>query len=341
MKTLQSEILIGNFRFNYVTNVSIQSGWDIFTDTATITLPNKFRKDNKDVIAGANNLFKRGDRVEISLGYFPTLKTRFKGFISEVIPDSPLVIRCEDRMFLLKQENLASRVFVDTTIKEVIDYATASQDITIEFDDPNAGIGTFQIDNNSFLSAVDVFSVLKSTLGYKTYFENDILQVRFLNSIKSLEKPAIKMGFQRNIIDSRLIFQRDDDRKLVIKGTSKQKDNTIITLFGFKVKGEVVISESPQTGAIVKEINDPDLTKSELETFIRENIDDYIYTGVKGSFVTFLEPLVNHSDKIDLDDPKFPEKDGRYLIKKVNTDFGIDGGRQVIELQNKVGNGST
>ena len=160
MKRLVSEITIGNFRFDFVTNLTIESSWNTFTDTATIIIPNKFRKDNKTIIIGSDNIFKREDPVEIKIGYFPNLITKFKGFLTNIRPDSPLVLECEDTMWLLKQVNLVSKQFINTTIKEVIDFATASlTDLTIEFDDPNAKIGSFEIDNKGFVNAVTVFEV--------------------------------------------------------------------------------------------------------------------------------------------------------------------------------------
>ena len=110
MKILICEISIGAYRFNYVTDLRIKESWDTFTNTATIVLPNKFRDKNKTIVAGLNNVFKRGDRVEIKVGYFPTLQKRFMGFVSKIKPDSPLEIECEDRMWLLKQKNISSKI---------------------------------------------------------------------------------------------------------------------------------------------------------------------------------------------------------------------------------------
>lgn len=337
MKTLISEITIGNFRFNYVTSLSIESSWDTFTDTATITIPNKFRKDNKVLIAGANNIFKRGDPVEIKIGYFPNLVTKFKGFISKVIPDSPLTLECEDAMFLLKQVNVESKTFANTTIKDIVNFV--AQSVETEFDDEAAKIGTFQIDNRNFVNAVSIFDVLKNTFGYHIYFENEVLQVRALRSIIALNKPIHAIIFQRNIIpeESNLEFVREDDISRVVRFDSKQDDNTIITLFGFKKDGNTVISVTPQIGQIVNKWNVPGQDREQIEKFIRNNIDNSIFTGFSGDFTTFSEPSVNHSDRIDIIDLKNPgDRNGRYLIRSVITNFGINGGRQTIELKNKI-----
>jgi len=338
MKRLESQIKIGNFTFDYVTNLVIQSSWDTFTDTATITLPNKFIRNNKVIVAGTDNLFNREDVVEINIGYFPKLQRRFTGFINNIHPETPLVLECEDPMWLLKQINLKSKQFINTTIKKVIDFATADLDnLTIEFDDKDAKIGNFEVDNKGFVNAVTVFEVLKKQFGYNIYFQDGILQVRILNSILSLDKPVHVMDTEFNIIDDNLTFQRDDDVKMVVRFDSKQKDNSVITLFGFKEKGETVISRTPKQGGIVNSWKVPELSEELIRQLITKNIDKYIWEGFQGGFTTFLEPTIEHSDRIDYIDNRLPEKNGRYLIKSVVTTFGVDGGRQMVELRNKVG----
>jgi len=334
MKRLVSDITIGNFQFDYVTSLSINESWDTFTDTGSITLPNRFRtKDGRDIIVGQDSVFKRGDAVDISVGYFPTLTKRFTGFISKVTPDSPLLLELEDRMWLLKQKNLISKSFRKATIKDVVDFAAAGE--TIVYDDENAVIGGFEIDNKNFVNAVTVFDLLKKNFGFNIYYRDNVLQVRGLNSIIALDNPVHNIQFQNNVIDSSLEYIREDDLQIVIKAESIRADNTRIILFGFKQDGDVVVTKTPREGEI-RSLIKYDLTQKELEAEVRRNIDRFIYEGYSGSLTTFLEPEVQHSDRLDLTDLKFPERDGRYLITSVQTDFGINGGRQTIELKNKI-----
>lgn len=338
MKRLVSEITIGNFQFDYVISLNIESSWGTFTDTAGLVLPNKFRdRDGQALIVGDNNVFKRGDAVEIKLGYFPNLTSKFKGFVSKLKPDSPLIMNFEDRMWLLKQENVASRSFKTATIKDVVDYAvlTLFPDQVIEYDDPTANIGGFEIDNKGFINIVEVFSVLKKNMGYHIYFIDDVLQVRALNSILALNNPLRRLSFQNNIIEDNLEYTREDDVQIVIKAESIGADNKRTILYGFKESGNVVVRSLAKKGQL-RSLKAYNLTEGELEELIRRNIDNFIFEGYVGDFTTFAEPAVNHSDRIELIDLKHAEREGRYLIKKVITNFGIDGGRQIIELQNRI-----
>ena len=231
-----------------------------------------------------------------------------------------------------------SKFFSKPKISDVVEYATASlSGLVIEYDNPDTPIGSFEVDNRGFVNAVTVFEILKKQLGYFIYFQDDILQVRKMQSVLALNKPVHQISFQNNVIESNLVYQRDDDVNLVMKVESiGLNTNKRIIRYGFKVKGEVVITEAQRTGQTTKSFNVIDHTVSQIEDFIKANIDKYIYEGYIGDFTTFLEPSMNHSDRIDLADLKHPEREGRYLIKKVITNFGINGGRQTIELRNRI-----
>jgi len=340
MKRLICNITIGNFQFDYCHDLTIFQDWDKFTDTARILMPNKFRRTqivNKNIIAGTTNLFKRGDAVSIKIGYFPILVEKFKGFISKVRADSPMILECEDQMFLLKQVNLKTRLFTNPTIKEVVEYATASQaGLVIEFDDETAKIGDFHVENKGFINAVTVFEVLKKQFGYNIYFENGTLQVRVLKSILSLNRPVHDMGMQFNVISDTMEFQRDDDTDQMVRFESKQDDNSVLLFFGTKVDGQTVINNTAKFAGVTHSWTVPDLTEAQIKKIINDNIDKYIWEGIKGSIVTFLEPSVVVSDKIKIIDFKNRDNEGTFLIKSVETGFGINGGRQTIQLRNKI-----
>jgi len=337
MKNLISEITIGNFKFNYCTQIEVQSAWDTFTDTARITMPNRFRKkDGQEIVAGIDNVFKRGDAVTIKVGYFPVLTQVFEGFISKIKPDSPLVFECEDEMWQLKQINLVSKEFTSATIKEVVDYAIASTSLQVVFDDATANIGNLHVDNKGFINAVTLFEVLKKQFGYQIYFIGKVLQVRVLKSFLTLAQPAHRIGLQHNVISDNLDFQRDDDQDMMIRFESKQEDNSVLTFFGSKVDGETVINTTAKTAGLTHSWNIPELSETQIKKIMNDNIDKYIWEGFTGDFTTFTEPMIDKGDRIDLLDNEHPEREGRYLVQSVETRFGINGGRQTVQLRNRV-----
>ena len=119
----QSDITIfdrdtGNakFRFNIVTSVETVSSRSTYTDTATVTFPNRLRR--KENLIDKINI---GDKMIIYLGYFPNLVKEFEGFISFIDKNSPLTLKLEDESFQLKRKSLPATTLKDTTIKKLIE----------------------------------------------------------------------------------------------------------------------------------------------------------------------------------------------------------------------------
>jgi len=334
MKRLISRITIGNFQFNYTTKIEINKSFDNMTDTAIIVMPNKFLNDNKTITVGTNNVFNRNDPVKIELGYFPNISTEFEGFISKIMPDSPLKIECQDRMYLLKQKNIPSKSFASTTVGEVVKFVAQGE--KIEFDDENAHIGAFEIDNNAFVNAVKVFEVLRKQFGFKIFYKGDVLQVRILPSILSQGGDVAELGFQKHVIGSNLNYIKEEDVDLVIKAESILENNTRIVLYGSKENGTVRVTKVVQNAAQTKPLKVYNFTEAQLEAEIIRRIDEFIYEGYEGALTTFGEPRFDPEDKVTLFDNKNLEREGTYLIKSVTKTFGIDGYRQIVELKNKV-----
>lgn len=335
MKRLVSRTTIGEFVFNYTTAIDINKSFDKLTNTATIVMPNKFLQDNKTITVGSNNVFNRNDIVKIEEGYFPNLNVEFEGFISKITPDSPLKLECQNRMYLLKQVNIPSKSFKSATVGEVVRFVAPNE--TVVFDDENAHIGAFQINNNSFVNAVKVFELLKKEFGFKVFYIGDTLHVRLLPSILSQAVDVATISFQKHIIASNLKYIKEEDVDLVLKAESILADNSRIILYGSKNEGKVRITKKPQTAAQTKPLVVYNFTEAQLRAEIEKRIDDFIYEGYEGSFTMFLEPRLNPEDKVTLVDNKNVERNGTYLIKSVRKTFGIDGGRQIVELRNKIG----
>ena len=102
-----------------------------------------------------------------------------------------------------------------------------------------------------------------------------------------------------------------------------------IVLYGFKKKGELIIRKEKRNGQ-QRMLFRLGFTEDQLKQAIIENIDRFIYEGYSGRFTTFAEPKVEHGDRLNFVDVKFPERNGRYLIKDVETRFGINGGHRII-----------
>ena len=90
--------------FPAIQNVDINETFDDLTNTATVTLPRNLKFEDRNIYEGADALIKRGDKIKLSAGYYPNLKTIFEGYISKVDNNVPIVLKCEDEMWKVKQQ---------------------------------------------------------------------------------------------------------------------------------------------------------------------------------------------------------------------------------------------
>ena len=95
----------------FLTTVEITNTRNNFTDTATITLPNRISQKNKRI----SDVVKKGSPVKIELGYFPDLFTEFEGYVSQVVPDKTLVIQCENESYNYKRQSIGKDIIQKKT----------------------------------------------------------------------------------------------------------------------------------------------------------------------------------------------------------------------------------
>jgi hypothetical protein len=324
MLRLNSEIMIGDLIFTTVVNVEIESSWNKFTDTARISFPSNLKNENLSII----DSISIGDAVSIKLGYYPYLDERFSGFVSKIDPNNPIVIHCEDLMWQLKQ----------TSVKEYSNSAASLSDLLtticpIDFETSlEVQLGKFRI---SDANVVEVLETLKKKYGLVSFIRNGKLNVGFSSNYSGEKVTFVFNGNSANIISDSLNYYKADSLDIVVRGTSFKTDNSKIERYAYYENGKVVVSSIEKEGAL-RTLNFVNLSETELDKVIKEKLPEFIYEGYRGSFTSFLMPFVEHGDLAELQDLKFPEKNGTYKIKSVNTTFGADGARQEIELDIKV-----
>jgi len=323
MKRLKCEITIGNLFFNYVTNVRINSSWDTLTDTAEIQLPSKITNRDNDFI---KNIIKVNDAVTIKLGYHPNLVTRFIGYVSAVVPESPIKIMCEDEAFKLKQTTIKNYSKNNLTLEELI-----TDNYTGETNIVDAVVGDFRIDR---VTMIKVLQELKSKHKISSWFRDGVLNSGLAYDITG--GSTQNFSFQRNIIDGRSLRKIDDSElDTVAHGISTQDDGSKVELYTY-YKNNVITTVDEDPGGDLNTMTLPGLSEADLKELLERWLPNLYYTGFSGSFTTFGEPVVQHGDVANITDKKFPEKDGLYVIKSVQIDFGMGGYRQTIELDRGV-----
>ena len=335
--------------FNTMVKAEAVSTWENLTDTLTIELPNNFKRDNKPITVGQDGFFKRGDAVKIEVGYFPTFNLVFEGFIRKIYLDSIIKIEAEDEAYKLKQVN-NNFTLKNTDLKALAAKITTGQEIKTDI--VTAKLGDFKAKN---VTSLQVLEELKKTYGLISFFKDQTLIIGvpysgdgakhtfYLEGI-SEGKPVViqseAAGNNKNvglIITDELEYIDANELKLFIEGKSMQGNNALIENYvTYDKDGNIIYSEKAPDGQKGGSFTVPGIDAKELKERITQMLKNVYSTGIKGGFTTFSQPAVKHGDEITLVSYKFPEKAGTFLVKKVITQFGNQGGRQKIELDRKI-----
>lgn len=310
MLRLASDIQIADFRFKSVVEVGIQSSWDFFTDTCTITIPRKLAWKDKPIATTANALFKRGQRISVSLGYGSTTK-RFSGYVHQIKAGIPTMIECQDDFWLLKQ-NTITESFENISLKELLSAVLPNG---VPYQAPDVGLGQFRITR---ATPAQILDELKKDYYIKSWMRNGTLYCGFAYVPELQSEYVIRMN--RNVVENNLEYFVKDDIRIKLTMISIQSDNT-------RVEYEAGDSQGEQ-----RTLYYYDKSLSDLKLLADAEIERLRYDGYRGSLTIFGEPFFQHGDILNLKDESYPERDGRYFVKSVETSFGQSGFRQTLEL---------
>jgi hypothetical protein len=322
-------------QFPIVNNVTITRSFDNQTQTATVTLPRNFKYNNKNIYEGDNALVKRGDKIELYAGYAPNLKLLFIGYISKVDNNVPMVLKCEDEMWLLKQTIAPNISHKSISLFNFLTEILKGTDI--KFKELSCDLGQIRTQN---ASVAKVLQVLRNSYGLFSYFIDGILYV----GLPFQKNLAIEQYFlfEKQMITDGLDLQylKKEDVRVTIKAvmmslkTNEQQEYT----YYYDSKGvlQIVKGEYIEADGSLTTLFDYSGSKDILDINAKLRLEQANYTGYYGSFLTFLEPSVRPGDYAIIDSYMYPERKGTYLIKSVETSFGVDGGRQKIELERKI-----
>lgn len=325
--------------FNFCNSIETDESYENLTDTAKIILPYKLSMKGLNVFAGTDPIFKRGDKVSISTGYYPNLVNIFNGYVKNISSNVPVEVECEDEMYILKQYTLnypdkkgdlflglkegfkiRPKVIKDNlTLRELLNNIIPDAVSLGEIADTE--IGSFRISNSSPAMVLDK---IKSDLGLYSYFKDGKLNVGFANNAASTNEATLEM--EKQVINSEdLDYQIKEDIKIRVKAVSIMPDNSKI---------EVVVGDE---NGEQHSIHTSNLNKAALTKYAQKWADEAKYTGFKGDLETFGEPYLRHGDRVKIISKRYPEKNGTYLIKRVKRKLSADVGvRQIFTLGVKV-----
>lgn len=314
MEALICKISIGNYVFDFVHRVTIESSWKELTDKAVIYLPAALKIDKNKL----QDAIPKGTAVKIELGYESTgLKERFNGFVSRVHPKVPIEIECEDLMWKLKQ------IQVNENAKNETMQAYLTRVLNVEVD-------CFEITIPSLIAnkitGAQLLDQIKSDYGFSTFVRGGKLVVgkQYDPATQNKHIVIIDQAFNSNVKAQSLEYAKKDDVKFKVTAISNMANGT---------KEEVEVGD-PEGEA--RTLNFFDIPKSDLQAIAGEEMKRLNYDGYRGELTLFGEPFCQHGDILVFQNTQESDKTGEYFVDSVAVYFGVQGYSQNIKPGAKI-----
>lgn len=325
MIRLDSEIKLSDQVFTFCHEVSIDSSYDNLLDSGKIIIPKRIRYVNQkgesvpNITRGDDALFKAGDPCEVSVGYNSKISKFFTGYIKAVRTKFPLLFEIEDPVYKLKQNRLnlsLNNPQLSELLKKIIPSGITYQ-LTEE-----RNLGKFRIKNASTAAVLDE---LRTKHGVYSFFRDGVLYVGL--SIVSELQTVHRFEFNTtNLISGdSLKFIDESERRIRVVCKSIDDNNNTREAEAGDADGET------------RTLYFNNYSQADLQATADRLKNELKYSGYEGHFTTFVDPLVNHGDVVELVNRTIPEQSGAYLVTRVITNFGFNvGGRQKIYIKQKI-----
>lgn len=302
------------FFIRRVSEVTIESSWKTICDTAELILPRNVKDfDNQKV----KDIFRRGDKVEIYLGYGmdEDLKLEFSGYIDKVSADYPITIKLEDEMWKIKQAtvnfsspNISLRKFIEIIAPNVV------LDI-----DADVKLGAVRFSKST---VGEVLRKLQEEYSLYSFMRNGKLTIG--KPYSDVNKVMPVFDLERNCVSTSLNYVTKEERLVKIIGQSMQKMATTKKKLVFEF-GDQNPKETIRCDINVQNIK-------ELEAEVKRMYELKKKEGWDGSFLTFGYPSLQHGEKIELTSSLYPDRHGIYYIDGLKKTFSKNGYRQEPQL---------
>jgi hypothetical protein len=306
------DILVGSYKLGMIDKITIHSSVELLADTALITLP----AAEYNVALDVEKKLKRGDAVSIGMGYTEYgILEEFKGWLREIkTDDGSITLDCEDDLFLFRV-GLANKQFKDIQLKTLLGYVISACGLSLSLSCSYEWL--YKKFTIHAATGYDVLKKIQEESGADIYISNSTLYVH---------APAEKIGKNR-LYDFRYNVEKSD-----LKYKTKEDRKVQVIVKAILPNGTVRKYECGTTGGDKKEITCATSDMASMQKRGDIEAQRLSYDGYDGSIDTWLIPYAQAGDSAMLHDPDYPEKDGKYFINSVTTDFSSSGGKRTVTL---------
>lgn len=309
---LAIHITIGELLFDFATNMAVDSGWELLTDTATLTLPSKVYIGREQVDRHLiTRHIKAGQAVSVKMGYGSPSDEVFRGYVTRIKPNIPLEIIMEDEMWKLKRDTI-SDTMPDATLAAVM----AKHFADYETDVLDVSLGNFYIKKQT---RAKLLEELKRNFGLFSFFRGGRLVVGKRYDRGNAREHLFRLDY--DTLEDDLEYMTAEQVKLKVTAISNNPDGS---------KTEVELGDPDGDG---RTLNFYNLPEAELKAAAEREMSRLKYDGWRGGFTTWGDAFVAHGDIVELQSEREQsETAGRYWVDAVLTEGGVNGIRQRIQL---------
>jgi len=328
MFALSYRVKIEGKTFNGVAEVTVKRSIGTLSGTATVKLPSTAvlkKTDGSALNVLTAKQIKRGDNIEIELGYNGKLFKEFSGYVSRVNLTQPLEIECEDALYLLRKKDIA-KSYKNTTLSVVLADIVAGTKI-------NVSTGGLEVKIDKLILATDTGGKVTRDIalqhvidryGLVGYFDTSYNLFVGLRQGKRLNTAKLRLNYN-TIKDNELKYHNADEMQVKIKAIYVDK-------LGKRTEVEVGDDDGATRTVFLTDVSD----KTQLEKLAQNELEKYKFDGYAGKITAFLQPFCEPGYVIAIQDDKYAQRGGNYYCEGIEVTFGTSGGRRKIEIGAKI-----
>lgn len=296
---------IGSVVINDVSGFRIEESVTQMGNNATIVLARQFQK-----LKGKSLLeyIKAGDQVKIYAGYDQNIEQEFAGYLLPPQDEMPLVLRCDDQFYPLKQNNWVES-FRSISLKALLQKIVTGYKV----DCPDLELGRYHINN---ASTYRVLQAIKEDYGLFSRIIGDTLHVGLAYDWNIQNTKKHILHHQKNVKSTNLTWKTETDFKVRVE----------VNIGKVRGKRHVVKFGSSETHCSVKTLHYEGITEGEAMKIAQANYRKIVYNGFTGSITSFGIPRTHAGDSLHYKNDLQPEKEGTYLIDKLSIDYNEGNG---------------
>ena len=324
MFVLNSDITIGKYVQVKPHDVKITKSIFEYVDRAKITLPITARivREGKVITATAETAkqFAEGDKVVIKLGYNGILRQEFEGFVSRINFTAPLEIECEGYSYQLRKKMLTGTV-VKIKLKDLLKKITEGTDIVLDETIPDFVIDKLILEGKNGVRILEELQGTSKQL-IKFFFTGNKLYggLQFLKI-----KADVKYRLGWNVI-------KDNNLKL----REAKNDEVTVNWIGENKDGTKTHAKKGTKGVVKTRTSHVITDADSLQKLADAEHKKLSYDGYEGKITTFGQPYCEPGYRAILDDKKYPERSGHYIVNNTEVSYGMSGFRRSIGIGEKI-----